>query len=243
MVSLRLSQRDLKVLTKCAAGKCLSTGQVARLCFPNVTLDAVRKSLRRLAEAGYLASHREHQMAEALHTVGPKGKTALEARGVSTDAARQVPRQFEHLLGVNEIRLAFEVSTLPVAYFFASWELQGFGWVHPVIPDAVVGLRLPERRTIFVEYDRGTETLATLIKKLRSYEDGFSGVQFRALLVCADADARLDTLARQVRKEGFLRRMLGCVISDLASVSAMTPLFRDLRTIGSHKLSFDEIAR
>jgi len=209
VVSVRLSERDIRVVSKCAVSKWLTTGQLARLYFPKVTPDAVRKSLRRLVEAGFLVVHREHQMAEALHGLGPKGKALLEAKGVTAEVTRKPPRQIEHMVGINDLRVAVEVSPLQVAYFFASWELPGLGWVHPVIPDAVVGLRVPERRTFLVEYDRGTETLPTLVGKLRAYEGGLSGIPFRALLLVTDTASRLETLARQVRKEGFLRRILG----------------------------------
>ena len=134
MVTVRLSERDMRVVSKCAISKWLTTGQIARLYFPNVTPDAVRKSLRRLVEAGYLVVHREHQMAEALHGLGSKGKALLEAKGVPAEVTRRPPRQIEHLVGINDLRVAVEVRPAQVAYFFACWELQALGWVHPVIP-------------------------------------------------------------------------------------------------------------
>ena len=99
-------------------------------------------------EAGYLVVHREHQMAEALHGLGPKGKLLLEAKGVTAEVMRKPPRQIEHMVGINDLRVAIEVNPTQVTYFFASWELAGLGWVHPVIPDAVVGLRLPEQYVV-----------------------------------------------------------------------------------------------
>jgi protein involved in plasmid replication-relaxation len=242
MVNVRLSERDVRVVSKCALSKWLTTGQLARLYFPKVTPDAVRKSLRRLVEAGYLVVHREHQMAEALHGLGPKGKAHLEAKGVAAEVTRKPPRQIEHMLGINDVRVAVEVRPAQVAYFFASWELPGLGWVHPVIPDAVMGLRLPERRTFLVEYDRGTETLPTFVGKLRGYEGGLSGIPFRALLLMTDTDSRLETLARHVRKEGFLRRILGCVRTDLSTEGIDAPLFLDLRRIHPDKCTLRESA-
>jgi hypothetical protein len=242
MVNVRLSERDVRVVSKCAVSKWLTTGQLARLFFPTVTRDAVSKSLRRLAEAGYLAVHREHQMSEALHGLGPKGKALLEAKGMTVEATRQPPRQIEHMVGINDLRVAVEAGPLQVAYFFASWELPGLGWVHPVIPDAVVGLRLPERRTFLMEYDRGTETLPTLVRKLRAYESGLSGIPFRALLLVTDTDSRLGTLARHVRKEGFLRRILGCVRGELSAEGINAPLFLDLRRIHPDKTTLRESA-
>jgi hypothetical protein len=135
-MNLRLSERDLHVLAKCAVCKWLTTSQLQRVYFPHVTLDAVRKSLRRLHEAGYLASHREHRMAEALHGVGRSAKPLLEAKGLAV-AARTPPRQIEHLVGINDMRLAVEVEAERLAYFFAAWELSGLGWTHTLIPDAV----------------------------------------------------------------------------------------------------------
>lgn len=242
MVSVRLSERDVRVVAKCAVSKWLTTGQLARLYFGQVTPDAVRKSLRRLVETGYLVAHREHQMAEALHGLGPKGKLLLEAKGLAAEVGRKPPRQIEHLIGINDVRVAVEVNPREVAYFFASWELQGLGWVHPVIPDAVVGLKLPERRTFLVEYDRATETLPTLVAKLRAYEGGLSGIPFRALILVVDTATRLETLARHVRKEGFLRRMLGCVRSELAAESIDAPLFLDLRSVQPERTTLGESA-
>jgi len=136
---------------------------------------------------------------------------------------RKPPRQVEHLVGINDVRVAVEVKPQQVAYFFACWELPALGWVHPVIPDALLGLRLPERRTFFLEYDRATETLPTLLGKLRGYDSGLSGIPFRALLLVADTAARLETLGRHVRKEGFLRRILGCVRSELSAAGIDAP--------------------
>lgn len=240
MVSVRLSERDIRVVLKCAVSKWLTTGQLARLYFPQVTPDAVRKSLRRLVEADYLLSHREHQMAEALHGLGPKGKSLLEAKGVAVEVSRKPPRQIEHMGGINDVRVAVEVKPAEVAYFFASWELQSLGWVHPVIPDAVIGLKLPERRTLLLEYDRGTETLPTVVTKLRSYEGGLSGIPFRALLLVTDTASRLETLARHVRKEGFLRRILGCVLAELSGEGIDAALFLDLRLVHSERTTLRE---
>ncbi len=241
MTAIRLSERDLRVITKCTVGKWLTTGQISRLYFSGVSADAVRKSLRRLADAGYLVNYREHQMAEALHGLGPKGKGLLETKGYSAEVARTPPRQSEHLIGLNDIRVAVETSNLRVAYFFASWEVQSLGWLHPLVPDAVLGLRLSGRQTFFLEYDRGTETLATVTKKLRFYEEGLSGIRFRAVLVIAESSSRLETLARQLRKAGFFRRMLGALKNDILEAGIGAPVFRDLARHSQHQTCLSEL--
>ena len=107
-------------MVKCAVARWLTTGQLQRLFFREVSTDAARKSLRRLVENGYLVAHREHSMAEAIHGLGPKGKVALAAKGFTAEASREPPRQLEHLIGINEIRIAAETSRHRVLYCFAS---------------------------------------------------------------------------------------------------------------------------
>src|SRR5437879_8546032 len=116
-MNARLTGRDLRMLVKCAICRWLTTGQIQRLYFPRATLNAVQKRLRKLSDAGYLRSYREHPTAEAVHAVGPKGKPLVEEKGVEASVSAEV-QQLEHLLGVNEIRIAVETSAVQVVYFF-----------------------------------------------------------------------------------------------------------------------------
>ncbi len=228
-------------MVKCAVARWLTTGQLQRLCFREVSADAARKSLRRLAENGHLVTHREHSMAEAIHGLGPKGKVALAAKGLTTETSREPPRQLEHLIGINDIRIAAETSRHRVVYCFASWELQGLGWAHPVIPDLVAGMQCPERKVFFFEYDRSTEGLATLAKKFRVYEDGIPGVSLAALVVVADSDRRLGSLARKIPALAGERPMVGCVLSELAASGMDARIFSDIRG-GTGGLGLIELA-
>src|SRR6266403_3822991 len=116
-MNARLTDRDLRMLVKCAICRWLTTGQIQRLYFPKATLNAVQKRLRKLSDAGYLRSYREHPTAEAVHALGPKGKPLVEERGVEAALAAEVPQQLEHLLGVNEVRVAVESGSAQLAYF------------------------------------------------------------------------------------------------------------------------------
>src|SRR5713226_529117 len=131
----RLTDRDLRLLVKCAICRWLTTAQIQRLYFPKASLNAVQKRLRKLADAGYLRSYREHPTAEAVHALGPKGKPLVEEKGVEAAVSAEVPQQVEHLLGVNETRIAVETSATQVAYFFAYWQLSNTDWNHGDIPD------------------------------------------------------------------------------------------------------------
>src|SRR5216683_916554 len=175
---LRLTERDKALIVKCSLCRWLTTRQIRRLYFPRATVNAVQKRLRKLSEAGYLRTHREDLLSEAIHTAGPKGKAIAEGKGVEAAVGSEVPRQIEHLRGVNDIRIAVETGAVRVAYFFAYWQLANLGWSHPVIPDAIFALRLPERRTFAVEYDRLTESLEVLASKLSTYDDGLPGFSF-----------------------------------------------------------------
>ncbi len=220
-----LSPRDLCVITKCGVGKWLSTSQLQKLCFAEVTLDAVRKSLRRLVEAGYLVSLRQDRMSEAFHGLGRKGKELLASRGLERDVVRRLPAELLHLAGINDLRVAVEGQPERVAYFFAAWELAGIGWPYPVLPDAVCGLKLPVRKTFVFEYDRGTEPLAELRRKLRMYA-GLRNIRVAAVLVIVDTPKRAESLAGSLGGHGDQ----AVLVTDLAQIceqGVYAPIFRE----------------
>src|SRR5437899_6821594 len=195
-MNLRLSERDLRVLAKCAVSKWLTTSQLQRLYFPDVTPDAARKSLRRLSHAEYLISFRENPMAEALYAIGPKAKALLATKGLEVELCRTPPGQVEHLIGINDVRIAVEAEPSRVAYFFAFWELTQFQWEHALIPDAVFALKHPHRRTFLMEYDRGNETREQLSRKFLAYGQGLSGFPFDVVVLVTDTPERLVTVRR-----------------------------------------------
>ncbi len=214
-MTLRLTDRDVRMLVKCAVCRWLTTAQIKRLYFPEVTLNAVQKRLRKLSDAAYLRSYREHPTAEAIHAVGPKGKPLVEEKGVEVALAGEVPRQLEHMLGVNDVRIAVETNAARVAWFFAYWQLADLGWSYGVIPDAVFAVRTPERRTFLSEYDRGTETLEKLIRKLRWYDRGLEGFPFEAVLVITQRARRLDLLSRELQRGNLSLTVLASGLEEI----------------------------
>jgi hypothetical protein len=238
---VRLSERDLRVIGKCAVSKWLTTQQLQRLYFPQVTTDAARKSLRRLADEDYLVAFRANQMSEMLHAAGPKGRTLLRTKGVeSDDPGRTPPRQIEHLVGINDIRIAVERGSEAVSFFFAAWELPRLGWAHPVIPDAVFGFKAVRRRTFLLEYDRGTENIAVFLRKLRSCDAGLFGVSYEALLVFVDIEKRLEGLSKGLHGS-FARPILGALLSELHAHGMYSRIFVDIRHQSSRKLSLQDL--
>jgi Replication-relaxation len=162
---MRLTARDKEILRKLQRCKWLTTSQIQRTFFPDVSLDPVRKRMRKLADAEYLQSYQRHHMIEMLHGLG------------------KPPKQIEHLIGINDIRLAAEKEDPD--FFYAYWELPAFGWDYPIVPDAVCKLA----KTLYLfEYDTGTETLAQLRTKFTRYDCfDFECVLF----LCAETERRL----------------------------------------------------
>src|SRR2546427_7897849 len=227
-MTVRLTERDRRMLVKCAVCRWLTTDQIRRAYFPEASLNAVQKRLRKLAEAGYLRSYREHPTAEAIHALGPKGKPLGEEKGIEVALQAEVPKQIEHLAGVNEIRIAVETSGVKVAYFFAYWQLSNLGWAHPVIPDALFAMRTPELRTFLVEYDRSTETLEKLLQKLRWYDQGLSEFPFEAVLILTERTRRLDILSRELRRKGVSATALASTMEEITEGGFFEVPFVDL---------------
>src|SRR3989449_1456599 len=236
-MTLRLTDRDVRMLAKCAICRWLTTAQLKQLYFPKATLNAVQKRLRKLSDAGYLRSHREHPTSEAVHAVGPKGKPLVEEKGIEITLTSDVPKQLDHMLGVNEVRIAVETSGVRVAWFFAYWQLGDVGWTYPVIPDAIFALRDEAgRRTFLVEYDRSTETLEKLLQKLRWYDKGLEGFPFEAVLILTERTRRLDLLSRELRRKGFSVTVLASALEEVKEAGFFETAFVELPSGGRRLL-------
>lgn len=239
-MSVRLARRDLKVLVKCAAGKWLTTTQLRRLCFAEVSADAARKALRKLAEEGLMKTVQENRMTDALHGLGAKGAAVLSGRGFNAEPARKAPRQREHMIGINDLRVSVEAEPERVAYFFACWELPGLGWSFPAIPDAVFALRGAAGRTFFCEYDRGTEGTGVVARKLRLYEEGIRILPITAVVLVVDVDSRLELLSRNVPSGRV--PVLGTLLSGIAAEGIYGSVLRRLGGPGDEGLRLSDVS-
>jgi hypothetical protein len=235
-VMLRCTERDKKLIVKCGLCRWLTTTQIQRLYFPRATVNAVQKRLRKLAEGGFLRTHRESILSESLHAAGPKARSIFEENGLEYIGGNEVSRQIEHLVGVNDIRIAVETGTVHVAYFFAHWQLANVGWTHAVIPDAVFAVRGPGLRNFVVEYDRATEGLSVLVAKLRTYQEGLPGFSFEAAVLVTERDRRMDSLRREVRKRNISLPVLIGTIAELQTKCMVDCSFLALSDGGRRRL-------
>jgi Replication-relaxation len=219
--AMRLTKRCENLLHLLRAARWLSTSQVHRRFFPQATADAARKRLRKLTQAGYLVRFREHRMSKALFTLGPEGKRVLEKdEGKEIILERKPPKQLEHFLAINDVRIAAELAG-SLSYFFACWELPGAGWRYSIIPDAVFSMH---NRTFAVEVDRGVETVRLFIRtKIPSYRKGLPGFPLTAILILTDRKARMKSLSRAIPHDGG--RFLFTIIDLVREQGLLAPIF------------------
>jgi hypothetical protein len=200
--AMKLTERDGRLLGELGRFRWLSTGQIARVLFPANHLTAVHRRLRVLRKHRYVVSVRAHQMAEALHALGSRGREILLDRGWPGEIRleKQPPRQLEHFLGINDIRIAVERSTrsedITVDYFRPCWELHPQIWPFRVIPDAVAMFtHAGKSARMLFEYDRGFEPPAYMLRtKFRRYAEGLEGFPFSQVVTVVETEARLAQL-------------------------------------------------
>jgi hypothetical protein len=193
---MRLTNRCTDLLRLLVSARWLTTSQIHRRFFADVSLDAARKRLRKLTNAKHLVMFQENRMSEALFRLGTEGKRILEARGADPiNLERGWPKQLEHVTGVNDLRIAAE-NAGELSYFFSYWELPGLGWHGPLIPDAIFSLG---EQTFAAEYDRGVEGIKSVLRgKMAAYKRGLDDLAISAVIVVADRKSRMDSLLKTI---------------------------------------------
>jgi Replication-relaxation len=220
---MRLTDRCREMMKLLSVARWLTTSQIRWRFFGRATLDATRKRLRKLTEAGYVIKIQPNQMQEALFTLGPEGKRLLEREKMTSITLQRLPpAQLEHFLGVNDIRISAELQ-LPISYFFAYWELAGFNWTHPIRPDAVFGAT---NRSFAVEFDRGWENVRFFVDtKLPFYLQGLKGLELSRVLVVTDRRPRMELLAKAITTDKV--PMLFTTIDLVREQGLAAPIFSE----------------
>jgi hypothetical protein len=231
------------MLTLLSSARWLKTSQVHRRYFAGASLSAARRRLRLLEEKKYLVRYRENRMAESLWTVGREGRRVLEKQGLDISLERRPPKQIEHYLGINDVRVAAELFP-DLLYFFSCWELPTINWRHRLLPDGLIGL---PGKTFAMEFDRGQESLAYFVRtKVEVYRRGLPGLPLWAVLIVADSDARMKSLIRAAGA-GATPAMLFSTLDRVRERGLSAPIFSGaggdgihLRQPVSSKCSVDE---
>jgi hypothetical protein len=160
-----------------------------------------KERLKRLVDAGYLASRR-HPLPiggpELVYAVGPLVEAS---RGPRKRLAESSDLFLAHELGLVDVHIAFERTTT-IARWLRARDLAELSM--GVIPDAYLEFEHDSLTyCAFVEYDRGTETLARVERKVRAYValarsgrfEQLFGRRFFRVLVITDTTGRLTTLS------------------------------------------------
>jgi hypothetical protein len=197
---MTLTQRDRAVLLEANRFGVMTREQLTRLgLFASKT--RANERLKKLVDAGLLVSRRQAGEGLGVRLVylpGPRLPGSTEVRRRWTQASAFF---LAHQLGLVDVRVAFERATT-VSRWLADSDLAGL--TLGMIPDgyleyAAGGLTY----AAFVEYDRGTETLGRVERKVRAYADlAFSGRferlfgrRFFRLLLITDSPTRLAHLS------------------------------------------------
>lgn len=203
--SLAFTERDGAVVSEVTRFGVMSRDQLMRLKFFSSKTRA-NDRLKRLVDEGYLASRRQ-----ALPVGGPRcvylpGRLLANGRDVRKRFADVSELFLSHQLGLVDIRLAFEQHT-HLLRWLPEKDLTGLSL--GLVPDAYLEYEVGTLTyCAFVEYDRGTETLGRVERKVRAYVDlAHSGRFERAfkrrffrVLVVTDSAGRLVTLSQTARR-------------------------------------------
>ena len=115
--NLVLMQRDLRALEELYHHRTISSSQLARLCFPDISYETARKRLRRLQQSGYMGAATSGRMEgrgrpELIYFLSTAGAKILEQNnGISWETIPTGPPHLyhkEHFLRLVDIRLSLE---------------------------------------------------------------------------------------------------------------------------------------
>ena len=119
--SVVLMERDINALLELYLHRTISSSQLARLCFPDISYETARKRLRRLQQAGFTGASSSGRMEgrgrpELIYFLTASGARALEqTRGISWETIPTGPPHTyhkEHFLRLVDVRLAMEDAEL-----------------------------------------------------------------------------------------------------------------------------------
>lgn len=287
---LALSPTEVDIVSSCYQHRLLSTAHVAALHTPAAHLRYPQRLLAGLEKRGWLSRVRGRPPArQSLWFTTEAAAKAVEAADIVSrpyrmDALRATGPLQPHTLGVNDVGVAFVAAARRLGH-----ECTPRDWHHEVahrvsdrprpgyradlVVDALLSCTIREEAQEavilrFIEFDRATESVATVVAKLRgyaaflSYEPrtaGQTGLAWKArymafpkvLLVLggrseAALDRRRDTLLQLCRADTVLARAgesLGISITTLQALQRDSPFAGVFRRPGDPSTPVDVLGR
>ena len=199
--SLAFTDRDRAIVREVTRFGVMSRDQLMRLKF-FASKTRANDRLKRLVDEGYIAARRQPIPVGGPRFVYLPGRLLADGRDVHKRFADVSDLFLTHQLGLVDIRVAFEQHSA-LSRWLPDKDLAGLSL--GLVPDAYLEYEVGTLTyCAFVEYDRGTETLGRLERKVRAYLDlAHSGRfertfrrRFFRVLVVTDAAGRLATLAQ-----------------------------------------------
>jgi hypothetical protein len=98
-----------------------------------------------------------------------------------------------------------------------------------VIPDAVFSFSGQGTDNLVLEYDRGTEPLSVLVRKLESYDDGLQDFPIGAVVLVTETSRRTDLLGRAIKQRTMRLKLLAAPLEQV-SRAVLGPTFVNVAT-------------
>jgi hypothetical protein len=165
---LAFTDRDQAIVREIARFGVMSRDQLTRLRFFSSKTRA-NERLKRLVDEGYIGSRRQPIPVGGPRFVYVPGRLSSDARDARKRIAEMSGLFLAHQLGLVDIRIAFEQHTT-LARWLSEKDLTGL--CLGLVPDAYLEYEVHALTyCAFIEYDRGTETLGRIERKVRAYLD------------------------------------------------------------------------
>lgn len=215
----------------------LGTVQVHKLHYRDLDADVVYGQMRLFRRHGFIASvgrlyagPRDQGWGQSVWVLGRRGYGVLgelddlppaPAKGVNW-WIRPLGRKGRHLMGVNDIYVrlvlgspdlnSFEWVTYPRGHVYYRGGSGGVYGAGKAYPDAVVSWGVAgETRRLFLEYDRGTETLGRIKEKIEHLRESvLKQVPGSLVLFACEGRIRGGNIGYLIRDRGLEDRMTVC---------------------------------
>lgn len=242
---LSLQPRDLEVLQSLFESRLATREQIAQLHFEG-SYEAAQNRLKKLRDARMLRASKAGIGKPEILTLGLQGFDALKAgrrldrypdftRELFEDRKPLSAMTVEHELAVMNVKAAFvreartgwedltvrEFTTWPLLYAFFACVSHETTRQQEIKPDGFMELAVPQIQRFFLEVDRGTEKLDTILRKCHGYQHFYQSAGMAArygvehpnqapfrVLFSVESEARRNNIAEALVRTGSILRLV-----------------------------------
>lgn len=229
--SVNLQQRDIEILEGLREHGPHSISAIAEFYFSG-KIDAARKRIQKLVKAGLIANYN-----------GPGQRKRYSANPISNRCTNKIQTiHSDHDFEVREVLACLlsslrQVDSVKIEEFSLGSQLSH--WYQRIDPDAALTLSFPgDRKEIFfVEHDRGTETLNTILGKClryQNYKNSGDSNPFRVLIVCKSTK-RAGNICKLLRTQTSIKTLITCASFQEATTEPLGKIWMPVSSIEPFK--------